>query len=49
MAWVAYVVFLRRNPREAVPELDRRVALLLALGVIAFIALGFACDWWRTC
>jgi membrane-associated phospholipid phosphatase len=45
MACVAYVVFLRSYPREAVPELDRRVAPLLAVGIIGIVSVGLACYW----
>jgi hypothetical protein len=42
---VAYAVFLRSYPREAVPELDRRVAPLLALAVLAILVLVAGCFW----
>lgn len=45
MAGIAYAVFLRRYPRDAVPELDRRAAPLLALLTVGIVGLGFACYW----
>jgi membrane-associated phospholipid phosphatase len=45
LAGVAYAVFLRSYPREAVPELDRRVAPLLALAVLAILVLVAGCFW----
>jgi len=42
---VAYVVFLRNYPREQVPELDRRLAPVVALGMIGIIGLVVACLW----
>jgi len=38
LAYAAYLVFLRSYPRDAIPELDRRVAPVLAAG--AFAAYG---------
>ncbi|MCI0411264.1 phosphatase PAP2 family protein [bacterium] len=45
LACVAYVIFLRGYPREAIPELDRRVAPVLALGFIIVHGLLVACFW----
>jgi membrane-associated phospholipid phosphatase len=45
LALVAYIVFLRRYPREAVPELDRRLAPVLALGILGSIGLMVGCFW----
>ncbi len=45
LACVAYVVFLRGYPREKVPELDHRLAPVLAVGVIGFVGLAFVCFW----
>lgn len=45
MACVAYVVFLRKSPREEIPELDRRLAPVFALGIIGIIGLWVACIW----
>jgi membrane-associated phospholipid phosphatase len=45
LAWVAHVIFLRRHARERIPDLDRRVAPILALGTIGLIGLGVACFW----
>lgn len=43
-AYVAYVLFLRSHPREAIPESDRRrapLAALAAFGVFAVMVAGF--------
>lgn len=45
LAFAAYVVFLRNYPRERVPELDRRLAPILALCVSAIVGLGVATSW----
>lgn len=45
LACVAYVVFLRNIPRESVPERDRRLAPVFALGAIGIVGLGLACFW----
>jgi membrane-associated phospholipid phosphatase len=45
LAAIAYVVFLRSDPVHEVPELDRRVAPLLGVVIIAIIAVGFGCYW----
>ena len=45
LAAVAALVFLRGVPRDAVPELDRRAAPALAVGVIAILAVVAACFW----
>jgi hypothetical protein len=45
LACLAYGVFLRGYPREEIPELDRRVAPVLALGILGILALGVACFW----
>lgn len=42
LAYVAYVLFLRKTCRRDVPELDRRVAPALALVVIGIVVLCFA-------
>jgi membrane-associated phospholipid phosphatase len=45
----AYAVFLRSYPREAVPEIDRRLAPILALGAVGLYALSVGVLWvlWR--
>jgi membrane-associated phospholipid phosphatase len=45
LACVAYVVFLRSCSREEIPELDRRLAPVFALGVVGIVGLVFACFW----
>ena len=45
LAGVAYVVFLRNSPRVPTPELDRRAAPLLMLGLIGIYALVVAGLW----
>jgi membrane-associated phospholipid phosphatase len=45
LAAAAAFVFLRAEPRAEVPELDRRAAPALAVGVIAILALVAACFW----
>src|SRR5947209_14517709 len=45
VASVAYVAFLRSYPRAAIPELDRRLAPVLALGILASLALMVGCFW----
>ena len=45
LAGVAYVVFLRRAPRESVPEIDRQIAPLFALGTMGLVSLGVAGFW----
>jgi hypothetical protein len=45
LASAAYAAFLRSYPREAVPELDRRLAPVLALGIIGSIGIVVACLW----
>ena len=41
----AFVVFLRGYPRDQIPERDRRLAPILALGTMAIIGLIVACFW----
>jgi membrane-associated phospholipid phosphatase len=45
LACLAYVVFLRSYPREANPELDRRLAPFLALVAAGIVGLMFTCFW----
>lgn len=45
LASVAYFAFLRKYPRETVPEIDRRAAPALAVGVVGILALTGACFW----
>lgn len=45
LAGVAWVVFLRRCPREATPKLDRRVAPILMAGLIGVYVLVVAGLW----
>lgn len=45
LACVAYAVFLRGSPRERIPELDRRLAPVVAMGVLAIIVLTVVCLW----
>jgi membrane-associated phospholipid phosphatase len=45
LACGASAVFLRKRPGEDIPELDRRVAPVFALGVIGIVGLVFACFW----
>jgi len=45
LALAAYAVFLRGHSRANVPDLDRRLAPLLALVVAGIVGLGFACYW----
>jgi membrane-associated phospholipid phosphatase len=45
LACMAYVVFLRSYPREATPELDRRLTPFLALVTIGIVGLAFVCFW----
>jgi membrane-associated phospholipid phosphatase len=45
LALVAYVVFLRGYSRDNIPEVERRMAPLLALCVSGIISIGVACYW----
>jgi membrane-associated phospholipid phosphatase len=45
LAFLAYVVFLRKYPGDEVPELDRRLAPVLALLTIAVAGFGVVCFW----
>ncbi|HEY0512669.1 MAG TPA: phosphatase PAP2 family protein [Thermoanaerobaculia bacterium] len=45
LACLACAVFLRNYPREAIPELDRRLAPFLALVTIGIVVLMSACFW----
>ena len=45
LAWAAYLVFLRDSRGEEIPEFDRRLAPVFALGLIAIIGLAVAGFW----
>jgi len=45
LALLAYVVFLRGCRREQVPELDRRVAPVMAVGAAGIAGLATVCFW----
>jgi membrane-associated phospholipid phosphatase len=45
LAFAAYTVFLRGYSRANVPELDRRLAPVLALCVGGIVSLGVGCYW----
>src|SRR5436305_7158891 len=45
LAGVAYGVFLRSYPRAEIPELDRRLAPVVALGLLGILGLAVACLW----
>ena len=45
LAGAAYVVFMRNCPRVPTPELDRRAAPFLMLGLFGIYALFVACSW----
>lgn len=45
LACVACIVFLRNDPRAEIPELDRRLAPVLAVGIIGILSLVAACFW----
>ena len=45
IAVVAYGVFLRSYSRASIPDLDRRLAPILALCVGGIVGLGVACFW----
>ena len=45
LASVACLIFLRTYPRQAIPELERRLAPVLALCLFALILLGVAGFW----
>ena len=45
MASVAYIVFLKNYARDNIPELDRRLAPVFALGTIGLVGLGVAGFW----
>ena len=45
LAGVAYALFLRNCPRVTFPELDRRGAPVLVLGLITIYGLVVICFW----
>jgi membrane-associated phospholipid phosphatase len=45
LAGAASVAFLRGGPRDAIPDLDRRIAPALAVGVVGILVLVGACFW----
>ncbi len=45
LAFVAYAIFLRSDPREQIPAFDRRVAPALALCIIGIVVVGLAACW----
>jgi hypothetical protein len=45
LASVSYLLFLRSYPRADIPELDRRLAPVLAAGSVVTIGLGVVCFW----
>jgi membrane-associated phospholipid phosphatase len=45
LAFTAYAIFLRSYSRDDVPDLDRRLAPVLALCVIAILGIALACFW----
>lgn len=45
LAWVAYVAALRGFPREVVPEVERRLAPLLATAAFAAYGVAIAAAW----
>lgn len=45
LAFVAYFVFLRGYRRDAVPELERRLAPVLAFGITGFIGVALCAFW----
>jgi membrane-associated phospholipid phosphatase len=45
LAFAAYALFLRSYPRHDIPDLDRRLAPLLALCIVAILAIALGCFW----
>ena len=45
LAGVAYAVFLRRSPSQEIPEIDRRLAPVFALGILGIMGLAVVCSW----
>ena len=45
LAGVAYILLLRKVPTEDVPELDRRLAPVLAFLTIGIVCVGFGAYW----
>lgn len=45
LAFAAYAVILRGYPRQSVPELERRLAPVLAFGLLAVVGFGLVGFW----
>jgi len=45
LAWGAYAIFLRSYPRDDIPDLERRLAPVLALCIIGIVVLALAGFW----
>jgi membrane-associated phospholipid phosphatase len=45
LAFTAYVIILRGYPRQSIPELHRRLAPVLALGVLGVVSVGVIGFW----
>ncbi|MDP3939264.1 MAG: phosphatase PAP2 family protein [Deltaproteobacteria bacterium] len=45
LALLAYALLLRTAPRDEIPELDRRLAPVFALGILGIASLGTAGAW----
>lgn len=45
LAYLAHVVFLRKYPRDGIPEPDRHLAPILAVSIIGIVGFMFVCYW----